>query len=73
MYNFNYKFKELLTNYALFLQLQNVFAVLDLYGMVESVSVVSNVSMVTDSTSTTPSVESETGHQISLVNIYKCW
>ncbi|KAL4221121.1 Neuralized-like protein 4 [Mactra antiquata] len=45
---------------------KNVFAVIDLYGMVESVSVVSSVVMVTDSSSTTPSVESETGHQISL-------
>ncbi|WAR14180.1 NEUL4-like protein [Mya arenaria] len=43
---------------------RNVFAVIDLYGMVESVSVVSSVTMVTDSSTTTPSVDSETGHQI---------
>ena len=53
----------------IFINLQNVFAVIDLYGMVESVSVVSSATIVTDSSLSTPSVESETGHHISLVSL----
>ena len=47
---------------------QNVFVVVDLYGMVESVSVISSATIGSDGSISTPSVESETGHHIQQVN-----
>ena len=49
---------------------QNVFVVVDLYGMVESVSVISSATIGSEGSISTPSVESETGHHIQQVNRY---
>ena len=52
------------------ISLQNVFVVVDLYGMIESVSVISTATIGSEGSVSTPSVESETGHQIPPVSIY---
>ena len=44
-----------------------MFVVVDLYGMVESVSVISTATIGSEGSVSTPSVESETGHQIQVV------
>ena len=49
---------------------QNVFVVVDLYGMVESVAVISTSTIGSEGSVSTPSVESETGHQIPQVNFW---
>lgn len=45
-----------------------MFVVIDLYGMVDSVSVISTATIGSDVSVSTPSVESETGHQIPPVS-----
>ena len=47
-----------------------MFVVVDLYGMVESVSVISSATIGSEGSISTPSVESETGHHIQQVNRY---